>query len=110
MNLINKYKDSKYSELCEYFCEITDELDKLAGIKTRAGSGWRHYILADNFCIKNSRLAIRIPGGTVGSITIDNENVITGILVDTNYVVKTYQLDVNEKLKKFIGCKIDNLN
>ena len=110
MKLVNKYKGSKYEEFNEFFCEITDELDRLAGIKTNdEGYSWRHYILADKFCIKQRCLAIRIPGGTVGGIWIDDNGFITKITVDTNYVVKTYPEDVNEQIQKFVGCKIESL-
>ena len=49
MKLVNKYPNSKYSEMEEYFCDITSELDKLAGIN--ADGCWKHYILADRYCI-----------------------------------------------------------
>lgn len=32
MKLINKYANSRYSKMNEYYCEITTELDKLAGL------------------------------------------------------------------------------
>jgi len=88
----------------EYFCELTRELDSLAGIKRERL--WKHYILADNGFIKDRRLPIRIPGGTVGGISIDDDYVITDLIVDTNYVVKTYPKDINEILKKYIGYKL----
>lgn len=111
MELINKYKGSNYEKLNEYFCEITDELDKLAGIKNDDEyHSWKHYVLADNYCIKEQCLAIRIPGGTVGGIWFDDNNIITKIVVDTDYVVKTYHKDVNKQIKKFVSCKIDNIN
>lgn len=111
MELINKYKGSKCEYFNEYFCEITDELDRLAGIVKKDDEfySWKHYILADDFCVKERCLAIRIPGGTVGGIWINEDNVITKIEVDTNYVVKTYPKDVNIQIQKYVGCKIDNL-
>lgn len=102
MKLINKYPDRK---LDEYFCNITSELDKLAGIDS--SSHWKHYVLADKFCIGNKCLAIRIPGGTLGEIAFNDDNVITRICVNIDYVVKTYPADVNEQIQKFIGQKIE---
>lgn len=32
MKLINKYVNSRYSKMNEYYCGITIELDKLAGL------------------------------------------------------------------------------
>lgn len=105
MKLINKYTDNKYSKMEEYFCDITSELDKLAGIN--ADDLWKHYILVDKYCINEKCLAIRIPGGTIGGIWFDDNDVITKIKVDTNYVVKSYTSDVNEQIQKFVGQKIE---
>lgn len=56
---------------------------------------------------KQKCLAIRIPGGTLGGIWYDENNIIRKIVVDTKYVVKTYPSDVNEQLKKFVGEKLE---
>lgn len=110
MELVNKYKGTNCESFNEFFCDITDELDKLANIKTNDKYySWRHYILADKFCVKERCLAIRIPGGTVGGIWFDDNDVITKIEVDTNYVVKTYPKDINVQIQKYVGFKIDNL-
>lgn len=105
MKLVNKYLNSKYSDMGEYFCDITSELDKLASINS--DTLLKHYILADNYCINKKCLAIRIPGGTLGGIWFDDNDVITKIKVDTNYVIKSYTGDVNEQIQKFVGQKIE---
>lgn len=102
MKLINKYANSRYSKMNEYYCEITTELDKLARLDPNGH--WKHYVLCD---YENSCLPIRIPGGTLGSIEYDENKVITKIHVCTDYVVKTYPYDVNEQLQKFIGQEIE---
>lgn len=66
-----------------------------------------HYIYADNEFRKKGCLALRVPGGTVGGIWVDKNNVITKIKIDTEYVVKTYPSNVNELIKKFIETKIE---
>lgn len=103
MKLVNKYSNSKYSDMGEYFCDVTYELDRLANIKQ--SSFRKHYVLNgyvnDEYC-----LPIRIPGGTLGGIWFDDNNVITKIIVDTNYIV-TYPSDVNEQIQKFVGQKIE---
>lgn len=104
MKLINKYPNSKYSRMKEYFCDITYELDRLANIKPDTHR--KHYVLND-YVNDEHCLPIRIPGGTLGGVWLDDDNVITKIHVDTNYVVKNYPADVNEHLKKFIGQKIE---
>lgn len=105
MKLVNKYLNSKYSDMGEYFCDITSELDKLASINSDTLR--KHYILADNYCINKKCLAIRIPGGTLGGIWFDDNDVITKIKVDTNYVIKSYTGNVNEQIQKFVGQKIE---
>ena len=105
MVLFNKYKNTKYAEMGEYHCDISEYLDKQAGIESN--SRWKHYVLADTYCLKEQCLAIRIPGGTVGGIWIDDNAVITKIVVDTDYVVKTYPENINELLQEFIGEVIE---
>lgn len=93
----------------EYICELTKELDLLAKLTDKEFYDvFYHYIIADNWCKKEKCLAIRVPGGTVGGIRIDDNNVITEIEIDTEYVVKTYPSDVNDLIqKKFIGEVIE---
>ena len=105
MILTKRYKGTNYKE---YYCEITEELDNLSGVlKISEVFDLRHYILADDFCVNRKCLAIRIPGGTVGGVWIDDKNVITKIKVDTDYVVKSYPKDVNEKAQKYVGQSIE---
>ena len=92
----------------EYRCELTKELDSLAKLSESEYYDWfYHYILADDWCKKEKCLAVRVPGGTVGGVWVDENNVITKIFIDTDYVVKTYQNDVNELIQKFIGQVIE---
>ena len=101
-----KLKDNGFKH--EYTCDLTEELDSLAKLTDREHYDWyHHYILADDWCINKKCLAIRIPGGTLGGIWIDDNNVITKIVVDTDYVVKTYPKNVNELIQKFVGEVIE---
>ena len=97
----------------DYKCEITEELDKLAGItETEEYQKWgySHYIYLTRMDIEDNELAIRIPGGTLGSIKYDDNFNVTSVHVSTDYVVDTYPADVNEQLKKFEGTGIENLS
>ena len=88
----------------EYTCELTKELDSLAKLTDKEFYDvFYHYIVADEYCKKQKCLAIRVPGGTVGGIWIDDNNVITKIVIDTGYVVKTYPSNVNDLVQKFVG-------
>lgn len=88
----------------EFICDLTNELDLLSGITKRKGYGlFQHYILFDNSCKKDKCLPIRVPGGTVGGVWIDDSNTIIKIHIDTKYVIKTYPENINELIKKFIG-------
>lgn len=105
MILKNKYAGSRFQTMNEYYSELTTELDKLADLNP---DGFRkHYILASESFVEEKCLPIRIPGGTVGSIYLDENDVITKIVIHTNYVVKTYQQDVNERIQHFVGERIE---
>lgn len=101
MKLINKYKNTKYSNMNEYYCDITSELDRLAEINPN--SYRKHYVLGN---YKDGCLPIRIPGGTVGSVEYNENKVITKIHVCTDYIV-SYPSDVNERIQRFVGQKIE---
>ena len=92
----------------EYKCDLTKELDDISNIsKDRHYDMFHHYILANEWCKKEKCLVIRVPGGTVGGIWIDDNNIITKIIVDTDYMVKTYPDNVNDIIQKFIGEVIE---
>ena len=104
MNLKEKENILSYKE---YYCNLTEELDQCAGFDTKKDRHYRHYG-ADyrgegNFdCI-----SIRVPGGTVGAIWVNENNVITEIKVDTDYVVRTYSNELSDIIQKYIGEKIE---
>ena len=103
MKLESRYSSS-FTE--EYRCDLTKELDNISGIsKQHFHDMFHHYILADNWCKNQKYLAIRVPGGTVGEIHYDEDSIITKIVIDTNYVVKTYPSNVNELVQKYVGEK-----
>lgn len=92
----------------EYRCELTRELDSLAKLNEKSHHDFfYHYILADDFYKREKCLSIRVPGGTVGGVWIDDNNIITKIVVDTDYVVKTNPNNVNETIQKFVGEVIE---
>lgn len=104
-----KLEERKEALREEYICELTKELDVLAKLTSEeVFERFRHYIVADDLYKKEKCLAIRVPGGTVGGIYLDDNNVITKIYIDTDYVVKSYPSDVNEIIeKKFVGEVIE---
>lgn len=87
----------------EYYCELTQTLDSLANFNVNERPYYRHYILADEYCRTKKCLPIRVPGGTVGGVWINDKNVITQIDIDINYVVKTYSKDVKDVIQKYVG-------
>ena len=92
----------------EYLCDITDELDKQSGLCRKPDEfSLYHYIIIDDFGLKNKQLPIRVHGGTVGGINIDENNTITSIVIDPNYVVKTYSSEVTDIMKKFTGTQLE---
>lgn len=111
MKLESRYNNDILKEVYmwkEYRCDLTKELDNITGMsKQHFYDRFHHYILVDNLFKKPKVLAIRVPGGTVGSIYFDDNDVITEIVIDTNYVVKTYPTNVNELIQKYIGEVIE---
>lgn len=92
--------------LSYYVCDLTRELDKLAGINEERD--WiYHYLMADPYSLKNKEFPLRVPGGTIGGVWLDEENRIKEISIDTGYVVKTYPANVNEIVQKYIGTFVD---
>lgn len=91
----------------ECICELTKELDHLSKIDERGYYDWYfHYINVDSNNLGNCVLPIRVPGGTVGGILINEKMVIRKIEIDTRYVVKTYPDNINELMEKYVGIKI----
>ena len=103
MELENKYVGSKYNELREYFCELTEFLDD---ITERKRYSLRHYILALSCDFADGVLPIRLPGRTVGGVFLDKDNVITKVQIDGNYYKDIYPRNINEMLEKYVGEKI----
>jgi len=79
----------------------------LASQKQHYYNMFNHYILADEWCKKEKCFAIRVPGGTVGGIYFNDDDVITKIVIYTEYIVKTYPNNVNELIQKFVGEVIE---
>lgn len=103
--------DSIYGVRCRN--KITRALDEMCGISKLVKEhkdSFHHYILNDNLDSDNNVLPIRVPGGTVGCVYYDENHIITGIEVDTDYVIRTYCKDVNEQIKSFIGMKLVFVN
>lgn len=81
----------------EYVCELTDFINEKTKFPLAQRFGFYIYDIRD---VYENALAIRIPGGTVGCVMLDNNDVIVKceIYEDKN--------DINEKLKRFVGSKI----
>ena len=90
-----------------YFCKFTKELDQCAGFDTGKYPYYRHYLLDYRKTNGFYNFPIRVPGGTVGGIWVDNRNVIINIKIDRNYVVKTYSDELDAIIEKYIGKKIE---
>lgn len=91
----------------EYFCEITTDLDILAKLDDGGEYHLYHYIVIYSGAIEGKCLPIRVHGGTVGGIWMDDNNIITKIDIDTNYVVKSYPSNINDMVKKYIGERLE---
>lgn len=90
----------KFGETTEYYCSLTDELNKC--LKTKH-EGFKVYI-----CNFDERyLAIRIPGCTIGYVEKDKNNKILDIQIYENYV-GNFNEDVNKDVcKSFVESSIE---
>lgn len=90
--------------MAEYTCELTRFLDKQAGLTGRMV----HYILDSPVNKEDGTkfYPIRIPGGTVGALWLDKDSRIIKTALDTGYVVKTYPMDIREKVTRFAGMAV----
>lgn len=101
-------KLEQHPGLREYVSELTRKLDEISGLsKQEYYDFFYHYIIVDEFCRKEKCLAIRVPGGTVGGIWFDDNNVVTKIVIDTDYVIKTYPEDIKKYVESYIGQIIE---
>lgn len=99
--------DLKRRKICgevrkAWTCEITWFLDQVAGLDERL-----HYIVINDLILfddeEPATYYIRVPGGTVGSIWLDDYYNIKSIVIDPNYVVESYPANINKQVKKFVG-------
>lgn len=88
-----------------WVCELTWFLDQVAGLDEKL-----HYIIENSLILSDDEdpatYYIRVPGGTVGSIWLDENYNIRRIYIDVKYVVRSYPVDVNEQVKKFVGERL----
>lgn len=90
----------------QYYCKLTEELDKCAGFNIREYPYYKHYLLDYRHTNGFHNFPIRVPGRTIGGVWVDNHNVITNIKIDRSYAVKTYSDELDAIIEKYIGKKI----
>ena len=83
-------------------CEITWFLDQAAGLDEKL-----HYIVINDLILFDNEdpatYYIRVPGGIVGSIFLDDDYNIKEIFIDPNDVVESYPANINKQVRKFVG-------
>lgn len=83
-----------------YTCELTKELDSLVGFGDTVSKWYHHYVMKHP---SEQCICIRMPGRTVGAIYTGIENIITKIVIDSEYRFGKYPDNVNEVMEKYIG-------
>ncbi|MBQ2882545.1 MAG: hypothetical protein IJE43_02060 [Alphaproteobacteria bacterium] len=89
----------------EWVCDLTKVLDEEAGLN--GTSTLKHYICNSIHDYREKLLFLRVPGGTVGNIKLNDNYVIEQIRIDTDYVVKTYPKDIEDRVSGYIGKKFE---
>lgn len=106
-------KDNNNNTIC--YCNITDALDKLSSMLNK-DFNLSHCIIFDKQDIEDKCLFIfltdfKLSGGPIGTIYLNDNNIITNIHIDTFYAIRYSNRKVLlEKINNFIGIKIDNLS
>lgn len=92
----------------KYVCELTDELDKI--VFDTKHKVVHHYVYVLDRCDKTH--IIRIPGHSLGYISIDNDGKISKVwIINTDGFCDLYPEDiVDDKLSKYIGNQIRYCN
>ena len=98
-------KLAQYKMRNKFICSLTQELDTLA--KFDEESLYKHYIMIEDSFKKEKVIPIRVPGGTVEGVYVDDNHVINKVIVDTTYVVKTYPANINDIVTKYVGERLE---
>lgn len=113
MKLTQKGKHKK--SMPEYRGGLTLKLDELFQGRTIENIGYVNYIVDDRKLGKDNGLywlAIRMPGHTVGSIGVDDNDVIVSCDIAERCIGddKEYPTNVNEVLATYVGTKIETVD
>lgn len=86
----------------EYYNNITKDIDKALGLKEDSDSLFKSYIMD----FDPGLYSIRVPGRTIGDLRVDDNMIITSVVIgdDTRY---KFNCDINEQLKKYVGTKLE---
>ena len=97
----------------EFVCELTEDLDGITLLDhdDKIYDFFRHYLMIDEYTINHIKdgIPIRVPGSTVGGVWIDDDNKITKIVLGCGKIMR-YPDDIDDKMKKYIGVKIEHEN
>ena len=84
-----------------------NEITKFLDMYAETNRMFSHYIVYEKPMFEDIIL-IRVPGGTVGNIFIDKDNVITKIKIDTKYCVEYTDDNIEDIINdKFVGKVYD---
>ena len=97
----------------EIFNNLTQRLDELSDRQRLKEENpefkrfYSHYLYEARRDFGTGAIAIRVPGGTVGSVFVDSNGIISHINIATDYVV-SYSDNINKIINnEFIGKKLE---
>lgn len=92
----------------DVYNDLTQRLDELSDRERKIKAYghaelFRHYLYEAERDLPTGEIAIRVPGGTVGTLFVDEKGNITNISIAENYIVK-YEHNVNLLVnEEFVG-------
>ena len=99
--------------LGDVYNNLTRRLDELSDRQKMKDNNpeleylYSHYLYKAYRDFPTGSIAIRVPGGTVGDVLIDDDGVILNIAIATDYVV-SYSDNVKEIINtEFVGTKLE---
>lgn len=90
----------------KYYNQITKDIDKALGIPEERLEFFKSYFTDYT---SNIIYCIRVPGCTIGYVKVDVNMIIQELEIYNDLKIVTFECDINEQLKSYIGTKLEGI-